>query len=70
MRRALATGWLALTGLAGLFVVGAWLLSPGLRHVYPFWQMAKAATSDFAIMAPAIRYLRNNPRRKAITDGQ
>lgn len=66
MKRAGAIAWLALTGLAALFLVTVWLFSSSVRHHYPFHQLAKALTSDIAIMAPAIRYLRNHPR-KAIT---
>lgn len=58
MKRKLAIAWLALTGLTALFVIGAWLLSSDIRHAYTFWEMARAASVDFAIMAPAIRHLR------------
>ena len=57
MRRKIAVGWLALTGLAGLFLLAVWLTQPTGD---PFWALAKALTADFALASPAIRYLRRN----------
>jgi len=60
MKRNLVITWLVLTAGVGLFLVIGWFVLPtGL----PFWRMAKGLTCDIALMSPAIRYLRNNPRK-------
>ena len=53
--------WAALCGLTVAFLVIGWMVLPTGE---PFWMMAKGATAGIAIMAPAIRYLRNHPRKE------
>jgi hypothetical protein len=59
-----AIGWLVLLGITGAFLLVGWMVLPTGE---PFWQLAKALTTEVALAAPAVRYLRRTPAdRKAI----
>jgi hypothetical protein len=58
MKRILVIAWSVFAGLAALFLVIGWLVSPAIRHTYPFGDFMKAMSADTATLVPAIRYLR------------
>jgi len=62
MKRNLVIGWLVLTGTTFLFLfIGHYGIWPHQDPEGRFW---KAVASLIALMGPAVRYLRNNPRKE------
>lgn len=62
MKRALATSWLVLCGLAAAFITIVWLTQPTGDS---FWTLAKSLGTLFVLGSPAARYLWNNPRQRS-----